>query len=257
MPFINSFFPGSTTETTVTMPSTAFSFSMGMSGSFTKIPSFGRSASGFQAVEVSSPSAKSKSLSFSVMPTETQSSNRIVVLLVGAYLNGKGTINSVSYGGQAFTRAIATVSTNDKGSAEIWYGVVPTNPDSNLVTITASENIVRVRICREILLGMTSSVPYDTDVSKKGSEDFANISLIHPANGVTLSTCIIWKDGLDGVSATWTNVTESDQTTGSSGERVAFSSAYYESSLSSARGIDCTWLGILDANVEVAGASWR
>lgn len=257
MPFVNSF-AFQSTGSTIAMPSTTFNFSMNMSSTgFTKIPSFGRSASGFQAVEVSSPSATSKSLSFSVMPTETQSSNRIVVLLVGAYLDGKGVINSVSYGGQSFIRAIGTVSTNDKGSTEIWYGVVPTNPANNIVTITASRDLVRVRICREILLGMTSSVPYDTDVSKEGSEDFANIALIHPANGVTLATCIIWKDGLDGVSPTWTNVTKSDQTTGAAGERVAFSSAYYESSILSARGIDCTWFGILDANVEVAGASWR
>jgi len=255
MPFINSFLLESA-GATVTMPSVSVDFSMDMSGSFVKIPTFGRSASGFQAVEVSSPSAKSKSLSFSVMPTETQSTNRIVALLVTAYLNGKGTINSVSYGGQAFTRAIATVSTNDKGSAEIWYGVVPTNPASNTVTITASENIVRVRICREILLGMTSSTPYDTDVSKEGSEDFATMVINHPTNGVSLGTCIIWKDGITAVSATWTNVTESDETNGHD-DPVAFSSAYYESSIASVRGIRCEWTGISDANVEIAGASWR
>lgn len=255
MPFISSYLNEST-GTSIIMPSTAIDFSMDMDGSFTKIPAFGRSASSFEAQEVAGTAARSKSLLFSTIPIETQSTGRLIVLLVTAYLNGKGSITSVIYGGQSLAKAIGSSSSNDKGAAEIWYGVFETNPSTNTVTVNASENIIRVRVCREVLLGMTNSAPYDTDIDKRGSEDFGQIVLAHPINGVTLATNIIWKNGITAVSATWSNTTESDETNGHE-DPVAFSSSYYESASSSVRTIRCTWLGIQDANVETAGASWR
>ena len=224
------------------------------------VPALGRSTSGFEYKYVHGTGSSSLSASFSVMPLDTVYSGRVVVLIIGCYFDGNGTISTVQYGSQSFTRAVGTSSTSDKGSCEIWYGVVPTNPASNVVTVNANVDIEKLFVSREILVGLTSSSPYDTEIDKEGSEFEVAISFYHPTNGISLLGCIIWKDGITNVNATWTNCTETADSDASlfTGGEAEFASAYYTSAISSSpRTFTVEWSGILDPNVELTGASWR
>ncbi len=220
-------------------------------------PALGRSTTGFEFLEVRGALNVSKSISFSVMPVATEYATRLVVLTIGCYFNSNEDISAVSYGSQSLTRAVASASSSDKGACEIWYAVIPTNPASNVVTVTGTGAIDRLMISREILSGLTSSSPYDTDIDKVGSDFEGNVVLNHPTNGITLVGCLIWKDGITNVNCTWTNATESGETSADGTGKAEFSAAYYESATGAFRSYNAEWIGILDANIETVGASWR
>lgn len=261
MPVINSFqFGGAAPPPTDVILSGSVGMSLNVAGTFTTLPK-GRYASASQFIQQAG-SGSTRTLAFTAIPTASQSAGRIVVFQIGCYFSGgKGSISSVSYGGSACSRAIGSVSFNDKGAAEIWYVLMPTNPANDNLVINGTATITRAHVTREVLIGMTQVSPFSMDIMKKESDSGITINVSHPANGVTFLITILWKNGLSGITnLTYPQggTTGTSFTTGSGGVDFASGSGYYAgASADSGRLFSTGWLSPSSPNQEFAGASWR
>lgn len=219
-----------------------------------------RYSAGYQIAEVEGSASTSKTLSFSAVSSSTESINRLFVFILGIDFSSSGSISSVTYGGNSCTRAIGTSSASDRSSTEIWSVVLTTNPATNSLVVTSGSNMVKVGAAREILLGMTNTSAYNTDVVKGGSDSAVQVIVDHPANGVTLLGSVLWWGGSSAGTCLWPvgSATKSGQVFGGSGDEFGFSSAYYDNTaVDSNREFGTNWSGPGSPNQEVCGASWR
>lgn len=259
MPVINSFiFDGVAPPVGSEVLTGNMNMSISMSATLAKTVR-GRSSSDYQIVSDAVASSTSITLSFTAMSAGSVAASRLVVFILGAYLDGSGVINTVTYGGSSCTRAIGSAGGGDKGAAEIWYVNLPTNPANNNLVVTSSKAMISLSVAREVIVGLTSLVPYDTNVEKKNSDQSVDLVLDHPANGISLLGSVLWWGGSSAANCTWPvgGATKSGQGFAASGNEFGFSSAYYNSTTAdSNRTFGTVWNGPGSPNQEVCAASW-
>lgn len=219
-----------------------------------------RYAAGFEVQSVESSSSFSKSLSFSALSSESESANRLYCFIVGVEFNSSGSITTVTYGGNSCTRAIGSGYSSDRGGCEIWYVVLPSNPTTNSLVVSANAGLVKLAASREILLGMTNTAVYDTDVNKENSDSTVSVFLDHPANGITLLGATLWWGGSSAANCNWIvgSPTKSGEAFAFPGDEFGFASAYYDNTaVSTNREFGTSWSGPGGPSQECVGASWR
>lgn len=259
MPVINSFIHS------VSAPPATIVLTSNMSGLGTMDATLlkltkGRSSADFQILTDSVPDATAITLAFNTLSTASQSNSRLLVFMIGAYFSGgSGSISAVTYGGNACTRAIGSIAGSDKGAAEIWSINLPINPANNNLVVTANKNITSLGVSREVLLGMTDLITKDTDNIKKDSEQFVDINVDHPANGITLLCGVLWWNGSSAATGGFSigGASKTGQGFGASGDEFGMMSGFYaSSSADSNRNHGSRWTGPGSPNQELVGASW-
>ena len=267
MPFINSFVHDAVVTPPTYVPLIGgMDVTLSMSASLSAVAgTINRSASGFQQVTSSFGDAKSKTLAFSVMPADTIYSGRIVVFQICASFDnsGKGTISSISYGGVALSRAIATASTGDKGSAEIWYGVFATQPVNDNLVVVASESMYQVIAGREIIIGATQIIPDRVSINKTASSISSSISMTHVANSLAIVNAVCWKGGMSSLDHfNWEgdspNAVKTWFTLNTDSHNFATVGGYnLQSTADTGRVYRAVAFGVSNPTVELCGAIWK
>lgn len=219
----------------------------------------GRHVASFQAVS-SEANLSTQTLSFNTLDVTTQHSKRLLVFTIGVNYGSGGSITSVSYGGNSCSRAIGTASSSDKGSAEIWYVVVATNPSNNNLVVTANQIIQKISVTREVLLNMVSTTPNDTAIIKRNSDKSVQFNMRHPSNGVSFLGSAFWWGGNSDANGTYPigGATKTNQNFGSAGLEFLANQAVY---VSATQTNGKEWGNLLNGpgspDNEMCGASWQ
>lgn len=173
---------------------------------------------GVVTVSAQTPPAASTSglttYTFSGAAIGTASSDRRIVVAIGSRANAARSVSSVTVGGISATEL---VTANDSGSgadiASLWIAEVPTGTTGDIV-VTFSAAMLRCAVAQYAVYGMGSNSAFHTQASagSVANNVARSVSINVPANGAVIGADWGAGSGSPTCIATWTELTEQNET---------------------------------------------
>lgn len=174
------------------------------------------------------------------------SNRKLAILHAVRNSAGDGTLTSITIGGVTATAVVSLTGSGNTNKSHIQIADVPTGTSGNIV-ITWSTTQLRAGAGLYAIYGAGSSTASDTDSS---IADPASVTLTVPAKGVAIGGGY----GGNGVSASWTGLTENYDTLMEAGN--LHSGASLNSSAGGNIAMSCDWSSTPSVQCPVVFASW-